>query len=114
MKLKSNEIKEICKIQHKIFITDFLISKMPLGYTNDDVGKLVEDMKIRSINNECKEQMDKLIIKYGEANIIETFSDKEYLQNKENRFTFDEQKQATKEVIGQKLTLEEFIDKYSK
>lgn len=109
-KLNSEQIKEICKLQHKIVVAKFMIQKMPIGYTNNNVGELERDMKIRSIAEECTEEMTNLINKYGKDIIENTFTDKEYLQKDENRFTFEEQRQATKEVIGKELTLEEVFD----
>ena len=66
------------------------IGKMPMAYTNNNVYQLEKDMKIRDI------------------------ADKEYPQRPENRFTFENQKQATKEVTGEELTLEEFMEKIDK
>lgn len=111
-KLNSEQIKEICKIQHKMVIAQKLISKMPIAYTNMDVDNLKRDMEIRNIADTCEEKMKELINKYGDEKIKNTFSDKEYLQKQENKFTFDEQRQATKEVIGKELTLEEFFERY--
>lgn len=109
-KLNSEQIKEICKLQHKIVVAKLMIQKMPIGYTNNNVGELERDMKIRSIAEECTGEMTNLINKYGKDIIENTFTDKEYLQKDENRFTFEEQRQATKEVIGKELTLEEVFD----
>lgn len=111
-KLNSEQIKEICKVQHKMVVAQYLTTKMPMAYTNMDIGRLERDMKIRSIVGSCEEQMKELINKYGDEIIKNTFSDKEYLQKQENRFTFDEQRQATKEVIGKELTLEEVFETY--
>lgn len=36
-RLNSEQIKEICKIQHKLLIAKILISKMPMAYTNNNV-----------------------------------------------------------------------------
>lgn len=111
-KLNSEQVKEICNIQHKMVVAQYLITKMPIAYTNMDVGKLEKDMKIRNIAESCEEKMKKLIDKYGDEIIKNTFGDKDYMQKQENRFTFDEQKQATKEVIGKELTLEEVFEQY--
>lgn len=111
-KLNSEQIKEMCRIQHKMFVSRYLISKMPLAYTNMTFGDLERDVKIRSINEECEKQMNDFIKKHGKEIIINTFSDKDYVQKEENRFTFEEQRQATKEVIGKELTLEEVFEKY--
>ena len=111
-RLNSEQIKEICKIQHKMVIAKYLITKMPLAYTNMDIGRLEKDMKIRGIAESCEEQMKEVINNYGDEIIKNTFSDIDYLQKQENRFTFDEQRQATKEVIGKELTLEEVFEKY--
>ena len=79
-KLNSEQIKEICKLQHKIVVAKLMIQKMPIGYTNNNVGELERDMKIRSIAEECTEEMTNLINKYGKDIIENTFTDKEYLQ----------------------------------
>lgn len=90
------------------------IGKMPMAYTNNNVYQLEKDMKIRDIADNCENEMKELLLKYGSEIIINTFSDKEYLQRPENRFTFENQKQATKEVTGEELTLEEFMEKIDK
>lgn len=113
-RLNSEQIKEICKIQHKLLIAKILISKMPMAYTNNNVYQLEKDMKIRDIVDNCENEMKELLLKYGSEIIVNTFSDKEYLQRPENRFTFDNQKQATKEVTGEELTLEEFMERVDK
>lgn len=59
-KLNSEQIKEICKIQHKMVIARYLVSKMPIAYTNMDVDKLERDMKIRGVLEKCEEDMKKL------------------------------------------------------
>lgn len=110
MKLNSEQIKEICKIQHKMVVANYMISKMPIAYTNYDIGRFEKDMQIRSIADNCQQQMEELINKYGDKIIKNTFSDKDYLQKEENRFTFEDQRQATKEVIGKELTLEEVFE----
>ena len=71
-------------------------------------------MKIRDIVDNCENEMKELLLKYGSEIIVNTFSDKEYLQRPENRFTFENQRQATKEVTGEELTLEEFMEKVDK
>jgi len=109
-KLNSEQIKELCRIQHKMFISEYLISKMPIAYTNMDLGYFERDMRIRSTYEKCKDQMVELIEKYGNEVIENTFGDTEYMQN--NRFTLEEQRQATKEVIGKELTLEEVFERY--
>ena len=91
-----------------------MISKMPMAYTNNNVYQLEKDMKIRDIVDNCEKEMKELLLKYGSEIIVNTFSDKEYLQRPENRFTFENQKQATKEVTGEELTLEEFMEKVDK
>lgn len=114
MRLNSSEIYTICKLQHQIVVSNYYISKMPMGYTNMDISRFESDMKIRAINEKCTKELDELIKtlinKYGADVIKNTFSDKEYLQLLENRFTFDDQRQATKEVIGKELTLEEVFE----
>lgn len=87
---------------------------MPMAYTNNNVYQLEKDMKIRDIVDNCENEMKELLLKYGSEIIVNTFSDKEYLQRPENRFTFENQKQATKEVTGEELTLEEFMEKVDK
>ena len=111
-KLNSEQIKKICRVQHKMVVAQYLISKMPIAYTNMDIGRFERDMKIKSIAESCEEKMKELINKYGDEIIKNTFSDKDYIQKQENKFTFDEQRQATKEVIGKELTLEEVFEKY--
>lgn len=111
-KLNSKQIKEICKLQHKMVVAKIMIKNMPVAYTNDTIYQMEKDLKIRAIGEECGTKMAELINKYGNEIIENTFSDKEYLQKDENKFTFGEQKQATKEVIGKELTLEEVIEKY--
>ena len=112
IKLNSEQIKEICRVQHKMVVAKYFVSKMPLAYTQDDIGLLERDLKIRTIADESEKEMVNLLNKYGEDAIKNTFDDKEYLQKEENRFTFEEQRQATKEVIGKELTLEEVFEKY--
>ena len=111
-KLNSKQIKELCKLQHKIVISQYLISKMPLAYTNFDLDRLERDMKIRSACEDSKEKTIELVKEYGSEIIENTFKDNEYMKKEENRFTFEDQRQATKEVIGKELTLEEVFEKY--
>lgn len=113
-RLNSEQIKQFCKVQHKMLITKILISKMPIAYTNNNAHQLTKDMKIRGVADNCENEMKELLLKYGNEIIINTFSDKEYLQRPENKFTFEDQKQATKEVTGEELTLEEFMEKVDK
>lgn len=110
--LSSEQIKEICVVQHKMTICQILISKMPIAYTQDTIYQMEKDLKIRSMYEDLQQDLSKLITKYGADCIGATFSDKEYLKKPENRFTFDEQRKATKEVIGKELTLEEVLDLY--
>lgn len=110
--LSSEQIKEICALQHKMTICQILISRMPMAYTQDTMYQMERDLKIRSMYNDLQQDLSKLITKYGADCIGATFSDKEYIKKPENRFTFDEQRKATKEVIGKELTLEEVIDLY--
>ena len=79
-RLNSEQIKEICKVQHKLLIAKILISKMPMAYTNNNVYQLEKDMKIRDIADNCENEMKELythfkngrvFFKYGKkANII--------------------------------------------
>lgn len=72
------------------------------------------EQQIYTYLDNVKKKMKELLLKYGSEIIVNTFSDKEYLQRPENRFTFENQKQATKEVTGEELTLEEFMEKVDK
>lgn len=111
--LSKEQVKEICNIQHKITVCAIIISKMPIAYTNDTIYRMEKDLKIREMHSNLEEEMSKLITKYGAEAIGATFTDKELMHSPEYRFTFDDQRKATYEVIGQELTLEEVLDKYS-
>lgn len=113
-RLNSEQIKEICKVQHKLLIAKILIRKMPIAYTNNNIHQLEKDMKIRNIADNCENEMKGILLKYGSEIIVNTFSDKEYLQRTGNKFTLEEQRQATKEVTGEELTLEEFMERIDK
>lgn len=110
--LTTEQIHEICKLQHKITVCEILISKMPLGYTNADIAALERDMNIRSMHESCTRALNEIITSVGMEAIGATFGDKEIMTKPENRFTFEEQRQATKEVIGKELTLEEVLEYY--
>lgn len=110
--LSSEEIKQICELQHKIVVCRVLINKMPMAYTNDNVHQLEKDIQIRAKHDEYSEKMMELISKFGSEVVGDTFSNKELLQKPENKFTFEDQRKATKEVIGKELTLEEFLEMY--
>ena len=108
--MTSEQVKAVCNAQHKMMICDILISKMPLGYTNDTINEMKRDLDIRVQKEGYEKQMKELIDEIGNAEIIKCFSDKEFMQKEENRFTFEDQRKATKEVIGKEYTLEEFIE----
>lgn len=108
--MNKEEIKEMCKLQHKDLCYTILINKMPVGYTNNNVYQLEQDMRIRSLYEKNTEKINEMIEKIGVKKLKETFSDKEIMQ--QNRFTFDEQRQASKEVFGIELTIEEVFERY--
>lgn len=110
--LTSEQIKEICAIQHKLYVCKAIISKMPAGYTQLDIDQLSKDLQIRAKHDKYEEELGKLITKYGADAIGATFSDKEIMSSPENRFTFEDQRKATFEVIGKELTFEEVLEKY--
>lgn len=109
--MNKEEIKEMCKLQHKDLCYKILINKMPVGYTNNNVYQLEQDMRIRSLYEKNTEKINEMIEKIGVKKLEETFSDKEIMQ--QNRFTFDDQRQASKEVFGIELTMEEVFEKYA-
>jgi len=110
--MNKEEIKEICKLQHKDIIYKVLISKMPIAYTSFDAHNLERDMKIRNDYEENQKELYKMVEKVGMKKIEETFGNPEIMKKEENRFTYDDQRKATKEVIDKELTLEEFFEKY--
>jgi hypothetical protein len=110
--MKSEEIKEICKLLHMKTVCTVLISKAPIAYTNENAHQLINDMKIRDKYEEVSKELEDKIKDIGIEKVNETFSNKEIMQDEKNRFTFDDQRQATFEVIGKKLTIEEFLEKY--
>ena len=110
--LTSEQIKEICAVQHKLYVCKAIMSKMPAGYTQADIDALSKDLQIMAKHEKYEEELNKLITKYGAEAIGVTFSDKEIMSNPENRFTFEDQRKATFEVIGKELTFEEVLEKY--
>lgn len=85
---------------------------MPLGYTQDDINELKRDLDIRAKKEAAEKEMEEIIKILGADAIGTTFSDPEIMKKPENRFTFDDQRKATFDVIGKELTLEEVFDKY--
>lgn len=111
--MNTEKIKEICKLQHKDLLYKILIKKMPIAYTNYDMGQMEHDMKIRSDYEKNTSKISKIVDEVGVKAINETFGNPEIMKNPENRFTYEDQKNASKEVLGLELTLEEVFDKYN-
>lgn len=59
--------------------------------------------------NSYQDELNQLLSTLNIDDVKETFSDTEYIQLPENKFTFDLQRKASKEVIGKALTLEEIM-----
>lgn len=110
--METKDIKEICRLQHKDFVYRILINRMPIAYTNHDVYNLKRDTKIRSDYEENKTVLYKKVEEVGREAIEATFGNKEIMQNEENRFTLDDQRKASAEVLGKELTLEEVLERY--
>ena len=113
-KLTSEQIKEICELQHKSFICQFLLKNSTGFYTQDNINQMFSDISLRGKLDTYQDKLNELVNEYGSEKVIETFKDKEFVQLPENKFTFDMQRKATNEVIGESLTLEEFFEKYDK
>lgn len=112
--MTAEQIKEFCRYQHKDLCYKILISKMPVGYVNEQVYKLPKDMEIRRAQLENEEAMFIFVEGIGMKEIETTFSNPAIMQRAENRFTFDEQREASKEALGEALTMEEIVEKYLK
>lgn len=112
--MTTEEIKEFCKLQHMATVCEVLMLQMPIAYTSETAYQLERDMKIKSIHEDVINKMLSKIKRIGADVIGATFSDNNIMKDPKNRFTLDEQRQATKEVIGESLTLEEVFEKYSK
>ena len=67
------------------------------------------ELDLWSKMDKYKSDLDKVVETLNLEDVSETFSNKEFLQQPENKFTFEMQKEATKEVIGRALTLEEIM-----
>lgn len=110
--MTTEQIHKMCNLQHKITICELFIHQMPLGYTQDMLGEFQRDMEIRAKYDTYRNEQDAMIKEIGMEVVGSTFSNKELMKLPENRFTFEEQKEATFEVIGRRLTFEEVFEKY--
>lgn len=110
MKLNSETIHQICNLQHKITVCQIYLKDVTGLYTSNMVGQMIDDLKLKSKLDSYQDELAKVISTLSPVDIEETFSDKEYVQLPENKFTFDLQREASKEVIGKALTLEEIME----
>jgi len=110
--LTTEQIKELCWLQHKLVVYGVMLKRMKFAYTQDEINEMFDDIRFRSQAEKCQDDLEALVEKYGEEKVKNTFTNKELLSSPENRFTFEEQRRCTKEAIGEELTLEEFIEKY--
>ena len=111
MKLNSEMIHKICNLQHKIMVCKIYLEDATGLYTSDMVGEMIDDLKLLTKMDNYADELNKLISTLNIDDVKETFSDKEFVQLPENKFTLDMQREASKEVIGQALTLEEIMEK---
>lgn len=111
MKLSSGIIHQICNLQHKITICQIYLKDVTGLYTSDMVGKIITDLRLKSKLDSYQDELNQLLNTLNIDDVKETFSDKEYVQLPENKFTFDMQREASKDVIGQALTLEEIMER---
>lgn len=110
MKLNSKTIHQICNLQHKITVCQIYLKGATGFYTNDMVGQMFNDLKLKSKLDDYEDELKKLLGTLNIDDVKETFTDKEYLQLPVNKFTFELQREASKEVIGKALTLEEIME----
>lgn len=110
MKLNSETIHQICNLQHKITVCQIYLKDATGLYTSDMVGQMIDDLKLKSKLGDYQDELNQLLSTLNIDDVKETFSDKEYIQLPENKFTFDLQREASKEVIGKALTLEEIME----
>jgi len=105
------QIKKLCSLQHKDICYKVVLSNMPFAYTDLDIGKLEKDMKLREAALSNEAELEKMVDEIGFDTIEKTFTDKELMAN--TKFTYEDQRQASKEAIGEELTLEEVFKKYN-
>lgn len=110
-KLTGKELKKLFVLTHKEAVLKITVSRMPFAYMNEDAGQMVRDIKMRSklekVEEELREETNRLYEKYGEEGFMNTFNDPDYIQ--QNKFTFEDQKAASKEAIGRAITLEDLL-----
>ena len=111
MKLTSEQIHKICNLQHKVMICKIYLKDSTGLYTSERIGEMFDDLELLSKMDNYLKELNEFLTTVDVEDVKETFSDKEFLQLPENKFTFDLQREATKEVIGRALTLEEVMEK---
>lgn len=108
------KIKEFQKAQICYLVLKVLCVNMPMAYTSNDLGSFSRDMQLKSKLEDAGTRITKLVDEIGKPFLDKYLLDKEWCAA--HRFTKEEQRAATKEVIGEEWDLDkvsQYIDNHS-
>ena len=89
MKLTSEQIHKICNLQHKVMICKIYLKDSTGLYTSERIGEMFDDLELLSKMDNYLKELNEFLTTIDVEDVKETFSDKEFLQLPENKFTFD-------------------------